>query len=73
MKVGSTSYACNNMTATNCQYEQLTAAAFPAVTNVSLSSSSNQIVFTGTNFFTTGYTANAAFMGVQASSVSIDS
>lgn len=73
MKVGSTSYACANTAAANCQYEQLTTAAFPAVTSVSLASASTQIVFTGTNFFTTGYTANAAFMGVPASSVSIDS
>ena len=54
---------CNNTDASLCQYEQLSDGSFPAVTNISNSDSST-IVFTGTNFFTSGYTAHTSYSGI---------
>ena len=44
----------------------------PVVSAIS-NSPSNTIVFTGTDFFTSGYTAHASFDGVKADTVTIDS
>lgn len=63
---------CNNTDESLCQYEQLSNSSFPAVTNLSNSDSST-IVFTGTNFFTSGYTAHASYSGIEANSVTLDS
>jgi len=35
--------------------------------------SGDTLVFTGLNFFTSGYSAKASFMGIEADSVTIDS
>lgn len=45
--------ACENTDATLCTYEQLVGGTFPVVTSLS-DTVPGQIVFTGTNFFTTG-------------------
>lgn len=63
---------CNNTNAGTCTYEQLETGSFPAVSSVS-SSVAGQIVFTGTNFFTSGYTANVQYAGISADQVTIDS
>lgn len=47
-------------------------AAYPNVTALS-DSVPGQIVFTGTNFFTTGYTANASYGGIVADTIVTDS
>ena len=51
VKVGSTSYTCG--TAANCAYQ--TSSSFPVAISYSLTG--NKIVFSGSNFFTSGYTA----------------
>lgn len=55
VRVGANDFACANTDTTKCNYEQ-TAAGFPEVTAVSKADDST-ISFTGTGFFTTGYTA----------------
>jgi hypothetical protein len=64
--------ACINTDATLCQYNQLAASNLPVVSSIA-NTVSNQIVFTGTNFFTTGYLANASYGGAPADAVTIDS
>jgi len=56
----------------SCLYQQLASSNFPEVTSIS-NTVSKTIVFTGTNFFTSGYTGNASFGGVIADTVTIDS
>jgi len=73
VSLGSTTYACASTTSSACVYRQVTADPFPIVTGASLSSTNDQIVFTGTDFFTSAYSAHASFAGVPATSVSIDS
>lgn len=63
---------CENTDSAKCTYEQLEAGPFPVVSSAS-SSAAGQIVFTGTNFYTSGYTANASYAGVFADQVTIDS
>lgn len=63
---------CNNTNSALCTYEQLTTGTFPVVTSLS-DSVPGQIVFTGTNFFTTGYNANASYGGFFADTIVIDS
>lgn len=55
-----------------CLYQQLASSNFPEVSSIS-NSVSNKVVFTGTNFFTSGYTGNASYGGVNADTVVIDS
>ena len=45
---------------------------FPSVEKVE-NSDTKTITFTGTNFYTDGYTGFASFGGVEASSVTLDS
>lgn len=70
VKLGSTSYQCVNSDTTQCQYS--TSASMPAVSAASIVSG-QYISLTGTNFFTSGYTAKVRYAGVYADSVSIDS
>ena len=69
--VGSTNYSCENTTATACLYRQVSSDGFPKVSSVS--STTTQLVLTGSNFFTSSYTANASLSGVHADSITIDS
>lgn len=55
-----------------CTYEQLEGAAFPVVSSIS-DAVPGQIIFTGTNFFITGYTGGASYGGINADTVVIDS
>jgi len=55
-----------------CLYKQVASSNFPEVSSIS-NAVSNKIVFTGTNFFTSGYTGNASYGGVIADSITIDS
>ena len=70
VKVNGVSFACSNTDTTQCQYEQLASASFPAVSSIA-ASGNEYLEFTGTNFFTTGYTASVAFNSIEASSVEI--
>lgn len=66
VKVGTTSYACTG----SCTYA--TSTSKPAVASVSKTDSST-VVFTGTNFYTSLFTAAASLSGVSADTVTIDS
>lgn len=55
----------------NCVYEQMAAFANPAVASVS--STETTIVYTGTDFFTSGYVTTASYNGMAADSVVVDS
>lgn len=55
-----------------CKYKQVEGGSFPVVTSL-LNPVSNKISFVGTNFFTTGYLANASYGGAFADQVTIDS
>ena len=55
-----------------CVYEQLSNSSMPAFTAID-NSVSNTIVFTGTNFFTTDFTANVSYGGADADTVVVDS
>jgi hypothetical protein len=57
---------------TKCQYQQLETGSFPVVSSIA-NTVSNQIIFTGTNFYTAGYLANSSYGGAYADSVTIDS
>lgn len=72
VKLGSTKYDCAATDTTKCAYTQSAAASFPAITSVAKGTGTT-VVFTGTAFYTVGYTASASFMGVAADSVVIDS
>jgi len=63
--------ACSNTDKTKCQYEQSKTGNFPIVTAVS--KSAQTLSFSGSNFFTSSYTAVAKYCGATADSVSIDS
>ena len=69
--VGTESFACVDTAGTACNYEQSAAAVFPAVDSATLTATS--IVFTGTNFLTTGHTAKSSLSGVSADTVVVDS
>lgn len=64
--------SCANTDAVQCQYKQLASGTFPQVTSVTKLSNS-QLKIVGTNFFTSGFNASATFLGVDASSVVINS
>lgn len=69
----SESISCyNSANSALCQYQQVETDTFPVVSSIS-NAVSNQIVFTGTNFYTTGYAANSSYGGAYADSISIDS
>jgi hypothetical protein len=51
---------------------QLESGAYPNVTSIA-NSVTGQIIFTGTNFFETGYTASASYGGTPADTVVINS
>lgn len=61
--------ACGNSDISKCTYSAL-ATAMPAVVSVALTDSAT-ITFTGTDFFTTGYTASASFNMILADEVTI--
>jgi len=71
VKFGEETYPCAANDATKCNYKQSSADAFPQVD--SLTKTDTTIVFTGVNFYTMGYTAEAKFRGISADSVTIDS
>jgi hypothetical protein len=58
-------------TSPSCKYRQLTTESFPNVTAIS-NSVSNKIVFDGTGFFLSGYTAHASYSGIPADNVVVD-
>jgi len=62
----------NSANPSSCQYQQLDTDTFPVVSSIS-NAVSGQIVFTGTNFYTTGYAANASYGGAYADAITIDS
>lgn len=64
--------ACTNTDMNLCKYKQVEGGSFPVVTSL-LNPVSNKISFVGTNFFTTGYLANASYGGAFADQVTIDS
>lgn len=63
---------CGGNTTDRCYYRQLDNDSMPNATSIS-NSVANQIVFTGVNFFTSGYVANASLSGMPADTVVIDS
>jgi hypothetical protein len=71
VKLGETTYQCAATDDTKCNYKQSSADSFPQVD--SLTKTDNTIVFTGVNFYTLGYTAQAKFKGIVADSVTLDS
>jgi hypothetical protein len=70
VKLGTARWECAATDTTKCAYTQSAAGAssFPAITSVAKGSGTT-VVFTGTAFYTVGYTASASFMGVAADSV----
>lgn len=70
-KLSSTTYTCSNTDTTQCQYKQLSTSGFPVVTSVDISTGS--MVFTGTGFYTSTYTANATFCNVYPDTLVVDS
>ena len=72
-------YTCANQDTTKCAFEQPAAtsappSSLPDVSDVQAQGAPlNQVVFTGTNFFTTGYSALATFHGIAADTVTVDS
>lgn len=64
-------YSCNGADRSLCEYET-SSTEFPAVTAID-NTVGNQIVFTGTGFFTSNYLARASYGGSHADSVTIDS
>lgn len=63
---------CKNSDASSCKYEQIDSENYPVVDSID-NSVSNQIVFTGKKFFTSGYKPNSAYGGIQADTVTVDS
>jgi len=72
VKLGNQKYECAATDTTRCAYTQTAGGSFPAITSVAKGSGTT-VVFTGTGFYTVGYTASASFMGVAATSVTADS
>lgn len=70
--VSQESIACNNTDPTLCQYQQLATDTFPVISSID-NSVSNKVVFTGTDFYTSNFLANASYGGAFADSVTIDS
>jgi len=70
VSIGSDSFECVNSDAAACTFEQVE-TAMPSVASVAATAST--IVFTGTDFKTTGYTAKASFNGIKANTVVTDS
>ena len=68
VKVGTSTIECTDAA---CNFEQAEGGAFPAVASSAISGTT--IVFTGTNFYTSGYTAQASFNGVKADTTVVDS
>ena len=64
VKITDKAYACAATDPTNCNFARSTKTTMPDI--VSLTKTDTTIVFTGTNFFTSGYTARASFFGVEA-------
>lgn len=71
IKVDGVTHACVNSDNATCTYAQLAASSFP--TSTSTSKTTTTIVFTGTNYDISGFSANASFGGVVADSIVIDS
>jgi hypothetical protein len=67
-----TTYTCANTVTTNCNYKQSSAATtFPVLT--SMTKTDTTMVLTGTSFYTAGYTTRVSYMGIDATSVVVDS
>jgi len=65
-------FPCASEDTTKCQYQQdNNFSEWPAIESVSISG--NSLVYTGTGFYTVGYTATAEYMNYRASSIVIDS
>lgn len=71
VKSGETTFPCAATDKTKCNYKQSSADSFPQVD--SLTKTDTTIVFTGVNFYTLGYTAQAKFRGISADTVTLDS
>ena len=72
VKHGETTYVCKATDATKCNYKQNNDdSTWPKITD--LTSTGSTMVFTGTNFYTIGYTASVTWKGFEASSVIVDS
>jgi hypothetical protein len=69
---GSTTHACANSDTAQCLYEQVLGGAYPSVDSIT-KDSATQVTFTGTNFFTSGYTASVSMGNVKASTIVISS
>lgn len=73
VQLGGSYYPCTTNSTGACNFTQADGAAFPAVGSTGLVKTSKTIAFTGTDFYTTGYTANASFAGIKADSVVVAS
>jgi hypothetical protein len=58
-KHGETTYECAATDSAKCNYKQTSDGTFPKIE--SLTSTATTIVFTGSNFYTIGYSATASF------------
>lgn len=72
LKHGGQTYACAHADRSQCQYQQLAGAGYPSVTAVTKPGAA-KLVFTGTGLSLKGFTAHAAFAGVPADTVAVDS
>jgi len=68
VKVGTETFECTDSA---CNYEQAEGGAFPVVSSAVISGTT--IVFTGSDFYTSGYTASASFNGVSSDTTEINS
>jgi hypothetical protein len=71
VKYSGSTYACANTDAAQCQYKQLNSSSYPKIAIADISS--GNLFLTGTDFFTTGYYANASFATIKADTVTVDS
>lgn len=71
LKHGDNSHECASEDTTKCQYLQSDSNDWPLIESVAIVD--NTLVFTGTGFYTIGYTVTAEYMNFAASSVVVDS
>lgn len=72
LKHGDNSHECASEDTTKCQYLQDNSSTeWPKIESVAIVD--NTLVFTGTGFYTVGYTVTAEYMNFAASSVVVDS
>jgi hypothetical protein len=72
VKLNGTTYNCSGSDTTLCQYKQLAAGSYPAVTSIDISTGS--MVFTGANFPTaTTFAGNTTYCGIYADTTTVNS